>query len=103
MGSETSGARLDKRNTLLKWFIDCMTVGALGNTIVFLVLMGFMKGRSSEQIFAAIKNVPVVSSILRSAEAAIDTDMLAGHHSHHRRRLQDLADSVNHQFQPDTG
>jgi len=57
--SEVSGGggRLNKRNTLLKWFIDCMTVGAVGNTIVFLVLMGMMKGRSSGQILTAIKNV----------------------------------------------
>jgi len=50
-------APLSVKNTLTKWFIDCITVGALLNTVVFLMLMGLMKGRSPTQICAAIRSV----------------------------------------------
>jgi len=56
-------APLSVKNTLTKWFIDCITVGAILNTFAFLVLMGLMKGRSVTQISAAIKNVSQLSFI----------------------------------------
>ncbi|KAL1861746.1 hypothetical protein Daus18300_008715 [Diaporthe australafricana] len=45
-----SKPKLNMRNTLIKWFVDCMTVGALINTLAFLVLMGLMKGHGVEKI-----------------------------------------------------
>ncbi|KAI0879173.1 hypothetical protein GGS24DRAFT_231339 [Hypoxylon argillaceum] len=35
--------KLNLRNTFAKWFIDCITVGAILNTVAFLVLMGMLK------------------------------------------------------------
>ena len=45
------------RNTLTKWFVDCITAGAIMNTIAFLVLMGIMKGQAGSQIWMNIKTV----------------------------------------------
>ncbi|THY76966.1 hypothetical protein D6C86_02288 [Aureobasidium pullulans] len=42
--------KLDWKNTMIKWFVDCMTLGALLNTAAFLILMGIMKGRSPGEI-----------------------------------------------------
>ncbi|KAF2477642.1 uncharacterized protein BDR25DRAFT_207832 [Lindgomyces ingoldianus] len=43
-------------NIFKKWFTDCITMGALLNTTMFLVIMGFMKGKTSAQIGADMKN-----------------------------------------------
>ncbi|PVI04597.1 hypothetical protein DM02DRAFT_611421 [Periconia macrospinosa] len=40
----------DWRNIFCKWFLDCMTLGALINTALFLILMGIMEGKSYAQI-----------------------------------------------------
>lgn len=50
--SRTGGERkvLDWPNTFLKWFIDCMTVGALWNTVLFFVVMGILKGQGMGEI-----------------------------------------------------
>jgi hypothetical protein len=50
-------AKFNYKNTAIKWFVDCITMGALVNTIGFLVLMGIMKGRSVDQILTAIRKV----------------------------------------------
>jgi hypothetical protein len=42
--------KLNIRNTLTKWFIDCMTVGAVMNTVGFFVLMGLLKQQTMAQI-----------------------------------------------------
>lgn len=42
--------KLNWRNTFAKWFIDCITIGALLNTVAFYVLMGVMKGQTTAQI-----------------------------------------------------
>ena len=42
-------------NIFRKWFSDCITVGALLNTSMFLVLMGIMEGKTSEQIMGNLK------------------------------------------------
>ncbi|THV87838.1 hypothetical protein D6D29_00460 [Aureobasidium pullulans] len=47
--------KLDWKNTMIKWFVDCMTLGALLNTAAFLVLMGIMKGRSPGEIGTALR------------------------------------------------
>lgn len=89
---------------MTKWFIDCITMGAIMNTVAFLVLMGIMKGQSGAQIG---NNIRTVSSLLEPpcAIAAIhlfqDTDTCrAGNHPHHRRRLQGLALCFHHQLHP---
>jgi hypothetical protein len=38
------------RNVFFKWFTDCITMGALLNTTMFLVLMGYMEGKTWVQI-----------------------------------------------------
>lgn len=47
------------RNTLAKWFIDCITAGAIMNTVAFLVVMGILKGQPAIQIASNIKIVSV--------------------------------------------
>jgi hypothetical protein len=42
--------KLNWNNTFTKWFIDCITIGALVNTVAFFVLMGLLKGQSAAQI-----------------------------------------------------
>ena len=59
MGHQQDGARgrFSLRNTLTKWFVDCITMGAIMNTIAFLIIMGLMKGQGSSQIMANIRTV----------------------------------------------
>lgn len=52
---EEPETKLDWKNTMIKWFIDCITLGALLNTGVFIILMGIMKGRSMHQIGTALR------------------------------------------------
>ncbi|THY20659.1 hypothetical protein D6D01_06661, partial [Aureobasidium pullulans] len=54
--------KLDWTNTMIKWFVDCMTLGALLNTAAFLILMGIMKGRSSGEIGSALRTdtIPII-------------------------------------------
>lgn len=49
--------KLNIKNTLTKWFIDCMTFGALLNTVAFLVLIGILKGQSKDQIVNHVRTV----------------------------------------------
>ncbi|KAG8413380.1 hypothetical protein J3458_012948 [Metarhizium acridum] len=50
------------RNTLAKWFIDCMTVGAVLNTVAFLVIMGVLKARSPGSIWRSVVDdtIPII-------------------------------------------
>lgn len=58
MGTQNEGrGRFSLRNTLTKWFVDCITMGAIMNTIAFLVLMGIMKRQGAAQISANIRTV----------------------------------------------
>ena len=41
---EQSKPKLNKKNTLIKWFVDCITVGAIMNTTAFLLIIGLLKG-----------------------------------------------------------
>lgn len=52
-------------NIFKKWFTDCITMGALINTSMFLVLMGLMKGKSHVEIGNDLRTV---SSPLHSSE-----------------------------------
>lgn len=49
--------KLNLKNTITKWFVDCITMGAIMNTVAFLVIMGLMKGQSSAQIGGNIRTV----------------------------------------------
>lgn len=44
-------------NIFRKWFTDCITMGALLNTTMFLVLMGLMEGKTITQIGNDLTNV----------------------------------------------
>ncbi|KAK9439658.1 Mpv17/PMP22 [Metarhizium brunneum] len=50
------------RNTLTKWFIDCITVGAVLNTVAFLVIMGVLKARSPGSIWQSVVDdtIPII-------------------------------------------
>ncbi|KAH0368905.1 hypothetical protein KCU65_g3746, partial [Aureobasidium melanogenum] len=52
---EEPETKLDWKNTMTKWFIDCMTLGALLNTAAFIIIMGIMKGRAVHQIGTALR------------------------------------------------
>lgn len=62
--------RLDWKNTLTKWLLDCMTLGALLNVTAFIILMGIMKGRSSTQIGNALRTVCTSISLVCCASTA---------------------------------
>ncbi|CAD0016308.1 unnamed protein product, partial [Aureobasidium pullulans] len=59
--------KLDWKNTMIKWFVDCMTLGALLNTAAFLILMGIMKGRSPGEIGTALRTIWPLASIVNFA------------------------------------
>lgn len=59
-GEARSGGNKEKlnwQNTFLKMFIDCITLGALVNTVIFLGLMGVLKGNSWGSIFNTVEKV----------------------------------------------
>lgn len=56
-GSGMVTPRFSLRNTLAKWFIDCMTAGAVMNTVAFLAIMGLLKSQPGSQIWHNIKTV----------------------------------------------
>jgi hypothetical protein len=77
---EESEAKLDWKNTIIKWLLDCMTLGALLNVSAFIILMGFLKGRSLTQIGSALRTVCTPISILCYASTARwISSSLAGH------------------------
>lgn len=49
-GSAEHKAKLNIRNTVTKWFIDCITMGAIMNTVAFFILMGILKQQTVAQI-----------------------------------------------------
>lgn len=53
----SSKPKLNIKHTLMKWFIDCMTIGALLNTVAFLTLMGLLKGQPRAQIVNNLRTV----------------------------------------------
>ncbi|CAC9894922.1 unnamed protein product [Aureobasidium pullulans] len=59
--------KLDWKNTMIKWFVDCMTLGALLNTAAFLILMGIMKGRSPGEIGTALRTIWPLASVVNFA------------------------------------
>lgn len=61
--AEETEMKLDWKNTMIKWFVDCITMGALLNTTAFLVIMGLMKGRTLPEIGTALRTVSIVISL----------------------------------------
>jgi hypothetical protein len=49
--------KINWRNTFTKMFIDSITVGAVVNTVAFLVLMGLLKGHDVGKLVATVKRV----------------------------------------------
>ena len=54
-----SKSNLSIRNTMTKWFIDCITLGALLNTVAFLILINLLKGNSPDGTIRAIRYVRI--------------------------------------------
>ncbi|RSL39750.1 hypothetical protein BHE90_004635 [Fusarium euwallaceae] len=54
--------KFSMKNTLTKWFVDCITAGAIMNTVAFLIIMGVLKGQASSQIWSNIKTetIPII-------------------------------------------
>lgn len=44
-------------NTFMKMFIDCITLGALVNTVAFLVIMGLLKGQNWARVKVTVGKV----------------------------------------------
>ncbi|KAI0018976.1 hypothetical protein F4780DRAFT_748648 [Xylariomycetidae sp. FL0641] len=61
-GAEEQPLKLNWKNTWSKWFIDCITLGAIFNTVAFFVLMGILKRQPLAQIAANVRSetVPVI-------------------------------------------
>ncbi|KAI0391178.1 hypothetical protein F5Y17DRAFT_441514 [Xylariaceae sp. FL0594] len=61
-GAATRKQKLNIKNTLAKWFIDCITLGAIFNTVAFFVLMGVLKGQSGAVILSNVRTetIPVI-------------------------------------------
>ncbi|KAI8628743.1 hypothetical protein F5Y19DRAFT_112368 [Xylariaceae sp. FL1651] len=53
--NEPRKPRLNLRNTFTKWFIDCITLGALFNTVAFFILMGMLKRQPVDVIARNIR------------------------------------------------
>ncbi|KAJ4326313.1 hypothetical protein N0V84_003179 [Fusarium piperis] len=54
--------KFSKKNTLTKWFVDCISAGAIMNTVAFLIIMGVLKGQATSQIWSNIKTetIPII-------------------------------------------
>lgn len=54
--------KLNLKNTLTKWFIDCITLGAIFNTVAFFVLMGVLKRQPAAIIARNVRTetIPVI-------------------------------------------
>jgi hypothetical protein len=71
-GDAAGRGRFSLRNTLTKWFIDCITMGAIMNTVAFLVLMGVMKGQGWTQISSNIRTVCALPLTFNGAISSTD-------------------------------
>ena len=90
-------SKFSLKNTLTKWFVDCITAGAIMNTVAFFVIMGLLKGQGSSQIGTNIRTV----SFLRVLYSLWLTLVLiwSANHSSYCSWLQDLAHRFHHQLQ----
>ena len=55
--SSSSSAPLDWPNTMIKWFLDAVSLGPFLNNVAFLAIMGFLKGQSSRFILYTVQTV----------------------------------------------
>lgn len=62
MRGHPEGTKLNWRNTMTKWFIDCITLGAIFNTVAFLLLMGVLKAKPLPDIVDTIRSetIPII-------------------------------------------
>ncbi|KAI1344157.1 hypothetical protein F5Y15DRAFT_104281 [Xylariaceae sp. FL0016] len=60
--SSEQAPKLNWKNTFSKWFIDCITLGAILNTVAFFFLMGILKRQPMAQIGENIRTetIPVI-------------------------------------------
>jgi hypothetical protein len=75
-------------NIFRKWFTDCITMGALLNTTMFLVLMGIMKGKTTALILTDLRNV---RSNLPTYSYDLCLTVIIGDVAYHLQLLQSLA------------
>ncbi len=79
------------RNTAAKWFIDCITMGALLNTLAFLIIMGILKGQGLTQISENIRKVSLPTHhLVRSGRGPLLIP-LSGNLPNHLGQLQNVA------------
>ena len=54
--------KLNLKNTAIKWFIDCITLGAILNTTAFLIIWGILKGQTLDKIGHNLKTetIPII-------------------------------------------
>ncbi|KAF2734801.1 hypothetical protein EJ04DRAFT_534653 [Polyplosphaeria fusca] len=45
----------DWPNVWMRWFTDCITIGAIFNTLMFLILMGTMKGKGLTEVMTDVQ------------------------------------------------
>lgn len=85
-----SKPKLSLRNTLAKWFVDCMTLGAIVNVVAFFLLMGLLKGQSLEIIGHNIRTVSTAVGLgwyrCVSREKGLTIDVI-GDGPHHGGRI----------------
>lgn len=62
MRGHATGTKLNWQNTMTKWFIDCITLGAIFNTLAFLILMGLLKAKSLSSISDTVRSetIPII-------------------------------------------
>ena len=58
---EPGSQKLSLQNTVMKWFIDCITIGAVLNTLAFIIVMGILKCEPAWQIWHNIQMVRSLS------------------------------------------
>jgi hypothetical protein len=54
--------KFSKKNTMIKWFVDCITLGAVFNTVAFLLIIGVLKGTDMATIRHKIRDetIPII-------------------------------------------
>lgn len=100
----SSKSGLNIRNTFCKWFLDCITLGALVNTVVFLVLMGLMKGQTWASVVMSVKMVSLCQERMMTGPppGQRSLTMVPGNYTSYNCELQSLAACLDYQFQPCT-
>ena len=58
-GARQHRRRLNLRNTFAKWVVDCFLVGIWWSSVVFFVLLGFVKGQSAAAILQSVRTYTI--------------------------------------------